>query len=67
MRRQYIEMNNVSNQKQSTVSEQISILFEKSHNSISSKDSIVRTAFHVFAAYCGSEQGYVSIEQQFLN
>jgi len=65
----HIEMNNVSNQKQSTASEQISIFFEKSHHSISSKDSIVRTAFHVYEAYCGSEQGYVPIEQQqqFLN
>ena len=61
----HIEMNNVSNQK-----EEFSIFFfEKSHHSISSKDPIVRTAFHVYEAYCGSEQGYVPIEQQqqFLN
>ena len=58
-------MNNVSSQK-----EEIYIyFFEKSHHSISSKDPIDRTAFHVYEAYCGSEQGYVPIEQQqqFLN
>ena len=47
----------------------IYIFFEKSHHSISPKDPIDRTAFHVYEAYCGSEQGYVPIEQQqqFLN
>ena len=47
----------------------IYFFFEKSHHSISSKDPIDRTAFHFYEAYCGSEQGYVPIEQQqqFLN
>ena len=62
----HIEMNNVSNQKEEIY---IFFFFEKSHHSISSKDPIDRTAFHAYEAYCGSEQGYVPIEQQqqFLN